>query len=364
MKLRCALAIVLGLAACGDDGGSNRDSGDGLTCDQQTNPTCCGAPDHDCGGAACVDGMCVAQPLVSSINASDLAIAGTTLYFVEPVAGLVEKIQTDGTGRATVASTPDTPAAVAATADTVVWATLGALPRDGAIVRLGPGDTTPVTIATMEHVPCDLALDASGVVWTSFGSGSAPYSPGELRSLPTAGTVTTLQPTLNHPCGLAVDGNTVFFTTFGTNLINSVDGAVTMAPRLGGTPLTIATNRHGPRFVAVTGDFVYWTDEGTSSRGYTDGRVMRLSRSGGAPEVLSDETRPHGIVVDRDAAYWVASNDGAVRKLALDSRTKTTIATLPGRALTVMVADDRFLYLLAGPDAGGGTGGQLVKVAK
>jgi hypothetical protein len=78
--------------------------------------------------------------------------------------------------------------------------------------------------------------------------------------------------------------------------------------------------------------------------------------------VLSDEVRPHGLFADDDNVYWLA--DGTVHRLTLADRTKTTLATIPGRALTVMVADDRALYFLAGADAASGTGGQVVKLAR
>lgn len=359
------IAIALGLlAACGDDGGATRIDApiDTPPCDQQSDPTCCGAPEHSCLGAPCVAGVCQPGVLVDAVNASDLALTDSAVYFVQP-AGTIERIGRDGSGRTTLASSPDTPIAVAVTGDTVVWATLGGGGRNGAIVRLAPGDAMPVAIATMEHVPCDLAIDGTGVVWASAGSGTSPYVPGEIRAVPTAGgTATTLVPSVPRACGIGLSGATVFYTAFGSNALNPSDGSLSTVPRGGGAPTGFATNRAGPRQVAVTGSHVYWTEDGTMAANYTDGRVMRMSRTGGLPEVLAMEVHPIGIAADGDAVYWTVGNQ--IKRRALAGGAPTVLATIPGRTLSTLVADGTALYAIAGPETGGGPDGRIVLLAK
>ncbi len=364
MRMQCAAVILLGLMACGDDGGAATpiDAGPDAACDQQSDPTCCGAIGHDCQGGACTAGVCQPVVLAEPITAADLAITDATLYFVEPVAGTVVRLGTDGSGRAVVATTPDLPIAVAASTDAVAWATTGLQARDGAIMRLATGATTPTTIATMEHAPCDLVLDATGAVWTNYGSGAVPVMPGELRAAPATGTPATIVPSLVHACGLAATGSAIYYATFGTNPTDPIDGAIATVARGGGTSLTLAANRRGARYLALTGSHVYWTEQGTTSATFQDGRVMRMSRSGGFPEVLADDVRPRGVFADGDAVYWLAG--GAVRRLALADRAMTTVATFPGRTLTVLVGDADALYFLVEPNPTTGAAGQLIKVAR
>lgn len=357
-----AIGLVLVCSACGDDGGGTEQVDapiDTPPCDQQTDPTCCGAPEHDCLGGTCVAGVCQPVELATSSPAGDLAIADGVLYWTQPEARAIERIAVDGTGRAVVVeATPGAPWTVAVAGDTVVWGARGATPTTGAIWRKGAADAAPVMLAADQHEPADIAIDANGVVWVNAGSGISPYVPGELRAVPAAGgTVTTLAASVPRGTAVGLGGNVVFYTAAGTNPDNPADGALTSLPRGGGAPTVFANNRSGPRFLHVGGGHVVWTERGTATAG--SARVMRMARSGGLPEVLAMPASPRGIVGDGDVVYWLSGLD--LVRTSVPDRQTTVMATFLGHDPTVLVADTEALYVLASAPNGPSTIYRLAK---
>ena len=351
---RALLLASMAIAGCGDDTGVSP------ACPDGDSATCCGPLARDCLGGACVAGACQPLMLADGLEPTDLAVAGDTVYFTDPVAGTVERVATDGSGRAVIASDPDLPVAVAATTDTVAWTTRGAIPREGTVVRM-PLDGTAAPLSSTELVPCDLALDDAGAAWADAGFG-APYVPGPLRRWSAAtGAVSTLLPAPPRACAVAMTADVVAVAGAGTDLHAPDDSVIAVVPRGGGAPVTIATGRSNPGAVALDDTHVYWAEAGLPDESYQDGAIVRAPRAGGAVEPLATATRPAGLVVIDDDLYWIAGS--AVEHLALADRRVTTLAEVPGRGLLGLVTDGTALYFMAGPSATTSTG-LLFKLAR
>lgn len=162
-----------------------------------------------------------------------------------------------------------------------------------------------------------MALDSTSVYWTTqFLPGTdttAVMKIGKMGGSPV--TLATEQSSIGRP---AVDSTNVYYARGGSATVNGVkqgpDGAVVSVPLAGGTPRTLVSLQGvTPGFVAVEGTYVYFTTTpyppgpGASRAG----ALMRVPVASGSATTLASESDAIGaLAVDDANVYWGSWNIG------------------------------------------------------
>jgi hypothetical protein len=104
-----------------------------------------------------------------------LAVSATDAYFTTADQVVLSTPIPAGGTIATVASTQNSPLAVAVDDEFVYWTTQGTSNRnfnDGTIVKAPVGGGPTVVLATAQVDPNSITVDATSVYWTNKGSGN------------------------------------------------------------------------------------------------------------------------------------------------------------------------------------------------
>ncbi len=361
------VALSASLIACGVDdgtggalgeggraGGAGSSSGGGgggsETCeaDLTSDPANCGACAHSCAGGACVAGRC--QPVELALFDSETRPNGITLnrdsvFWFWTFGNKVGQLRKDGSGSDTWLA-PYGPSDIEANDTHVFWSTTIGGSGSEAVYRrsLAEGGWEGVAIGNNTY---ELALDDQrfyvtqpndrqivsalhdGSDWRSWdATGDQSLQVDDERlywiqrgyhdvvSCPKNGcaTVTRLglslttfsdEPGLERStyATLALDRTDAF--------VADVNGILRVDKR-GGTPTQLTSDR--AEDLALDDSFVYY---GVA----TAGEVRRVPKQGGAVEVLATgQNYPYDVAVDEVAVYWLAYEDGAIRKVAKPAR--------------------------------------------
>jgi sugar lactone lactonase YvrE len=308
----------------------------------------CGACGHDCLGGACMAGKCqpklLAQgqqnPTVLALSSTDVfwvnsapmpngmvqklskdadpstaptmlapgldlpvaltldlsgGVSGQKIYFATFVGGEIFRANLDGSTMETMASSQDTPSAVAVDATKVYWASFAG----SEILQLAISDPggTATPIATSQTNPSALVVSGGAAYWTNKGATNMTTGRVVKRPLPT-GSATPLAMNEGEPVALVVDSGQVFYADRGTGMIKVVSTT-------SGAPVVITMGQSTPTAIAVDADYVYWVNRAQS------GQLMRAAKQANATaEVLLDGLDyPAGIALDTDLIYFTESNN-------------------------------------------------------
>lgn len=218
--------------------------------------------------------------------------------------------------------------------------------QDASAAEAAGSAGAPITLAAGQH-PGRLAVDSAYVYWTdSDGNGT----PGSIRKVPITGGSPTVVATARSPFDVAVDANNIYWTDNGdikAGAIQPSTGTVMKMPRIGGTPVVLASGQDGPAGIAIDSSRVYWTN-------IRSGTVMTVSLGGGTPIALaSGQDLPRQIAVDSAYVYWTNSgqssggHDSGVEK----SGTGTVMKVPAAGGTPVTLAADQYSPMNIAVDA-------------
>lgn len=100
---------------------------------------------------------------------------------------------------------------------------------------------------------------------------------------------------------MVLDGPHVYFTNE-----TVTETAVWRVPRTGGAAERLAMGLDGANELTIDGAFVYWTEGG--QRPDWHGRVSRVAKAGGPVQVLVNDVRGTGVVVDGHDVYYLVGD--------------------------------------------------------
>ena len=230
-----------------------------------------------CAGATCASGDVVYD---AGFTNTDLLRNGTFTFFLQADNDEIDRMNADGTGRQSVATT----------------------------------DTN-----NSDRLLARIATDGTNVYWTE------PFNDTILRKPISGGSPTTIftASSGSTPSALLVDGSTLYFAVFGQN---NGQGTVSSSGLDGSNVQPIAASQHFPYALAVDANYIYWTAEGdfdSNAKPLGGGGVFRCAKSGcgGSPQQLASGLNDaRGIAVDDTAIYFATfetgNGDGKIWKLA------------------------------------------------
>jgi hypothetical protein len=281
----------------------------------------CGACGHDCGGAACNEGVCAPLTLFSADMPSAIAVDGTDVYVTRtlPVPnGAVLACSVNGCGAPTVLATGlNRPDAIAADTARIYWSdengsSIEACARPACTGRKSLGNDGARS----------LALTTSAIFFTSrfnYYAGRAGYD---------GGATALLWPNTD-PIVVTTDEAAIFVATLG---YGTVGGGLFRCPHVGGctvigAPPNLPFEAAGATVLglAVDATHVYWTERSA-------GRVMRAAKdlTGAGSALLLGAQNPGKLVVDDTFVYWVdegtGNDDGAIRRARKDGSLPVVLA--------------------------------------
>jgi hypothetical protein len=324
------------------------DTGCGAT---QTDPRNCGGCGIDCGGGACVEGVCSSPPLgvLASGQQTPVGIAldDANVYWmnlgISGSAAQVMKCAKTGCGNApTVLASAvwSAPTRLAVYGGTVYWATDGLLlscSTDGC-----PGGPTVLSSGALR--PTDIAVGAAGIYVGDLNQGALLVYPLAGGANPTA-----VWSSFAAPAAIALGRTTVYFATTGVSLLSCgaagcatiVSGGMPTALALDGTYVYIGTQAlmspgtvgwcpeapdagcaAGPKLltsrvtycagIAGDGTNVYFSDRGMarSDGGSVFSGLGRVAKcplagcAGNPTPVAGFVNLPQQIAVDGTTVYW------------------------------------------------------------
>ena len=246
-----------------------------------------------------------------------IATNGTTVYWAdgEFPSGSVDSVAPNGGGRTTIAST-DEPIGVAIDATNIYWSTFGSSDDPvGTIVKQPLAGGAQTILATGLSTVGPIAIDDTNVYWSDmFGAvSSVPIAGGSVRALVPAQY--TLPPNTildDTPVGIAVADETIFWTS--TPLQGTAPSTIDSVSVDGGAVTVVATPATRPLGLAVDDQFAYWAEVGPITPGpglgtppiANQGSLSRIDRDGGgAVQILATgATYPVGPVVSDNALYY------------------------------------------------------------
>ncbi len=184
---------------------------------------------------------------------------------------------------------------VAASSESVVWATWSGSCCGGSLLSIPADGGTTVTLASPSAAPVWVAFAPAGAYWVSqaLSSNTGEHVPGILGYAPLDGGAPTTIATNGDGIGLAVGPATASLA--GVYWIQ--DGNVMGLPLGGGAPVTVVGAHNASPPVAADGETVYWTDSFSN--------VLSSPLAGGAIVTLASPGAViWNLVVDETSVYW------------------------------------------------------------
>jgi hypothetical protein len=320
----------------------------------------CGRCSHDCQGGGCVGGVCQPVVLASLDSPWGIAVDANNVYFTTDVPdGSVYECPLSGcSGKPVVlASGLASPARIVVQSDTVYWANYLGGSIDSCPVN-GCTDGKPSVLAMGQEDPTGIAVYGDFVYWTN----SAFSGVGSVRKCPTkGGATTTLAPHEIAPETVAVDGSGVYWVGAGGD---GGSGELKFCALDGGEPTPLVKDQSGAFFVTLFQGSVYWSDQTPS------GFVRSCSEPTCATITsVASPDKPAEVAVDASGIYWVSYvSDGTIQKCpplpaGCGSAPPTYLARNQGTPFAIAL-DETSVYWTNTKGADGGTGGNVMKVAK
>ncbi|HEX7665636.1 MAG TPA: hypothetical protein VF407_14015 [Polyangiaceae bacterium] len=246
---------------------------------------------------------------------STIAVDSTRLYV--PTSKTISAVPLGGGAPAALVSLGEPVGGVTRNSENLFWVESGPSllggPDGGALISGAAGKSLPLEGGAE---PIDIPLPDELVSSTQpvsflFASAKAIFASdptlGVIR-MPYDGSAASVLPVIGSPLGIASDDVDVFVANGQTiSKVSIADGVE--AQLLGGnTSMDLA-----PYEIALDGDTIYFTDQAQG------GRIFRmvLSTPGVTLTQLADQQgMPTSIAVDETSVYWIAADEGAIKKIA------------------------------------------------
>jgi hypothetical protein len=332
---------VLALAvACGSFAGSEAPT----STDAAPPPRADGGPTDDAATADAADGA--VQPGVPTELAQGLddlagvALTSTTVYLVEHAKGRVLSVPIAGGAQTTIDSSAGSPLAVAVANDTLYWADYG-----GGRLRRVPlaGGSILSARPTPGKNPFLITPASDRIVVVALGVGDV----GEVQQYQFDFLAGPSVGNLANPFDAAVYSGKIYWT-------ESAPGRIGSGSIGAGDSADFVLGETDCQSIAADGSGVYWTRRSAG--------LVRRNLPIGTVSLAAQEVRPHSLVTDGAAIYWL-SGDGKVRRLAkAGSAQATTIAE--GYALDFAQMRTRALAVNDGFIVWITTDGRVLRLAK
>ena len=198
------------------------------------------------------------------------------------------------------------------------------------------GDRRRSTRSSRSTSPFGLAIDATSVYWTNYLDGSVMKVPLD------GGTQPRSPPGQLSPHGIAVDATDVLLDQQGTEANDYTDGTVMKVPLAGGSA-AVSRRLAGPARHRCRCDGHLLGDVRLGHG--AGGAITKAPLVGGSPITLaSGQAGPSGSPIDAKNVYWTNFNDpGTVLAMPLSGGSVTTLATgqntprrsRPGRRVSI-----------------------------
>lgn len=183
-----------------------------------------------------------------------------------------------------------------------------------------------------------IAVDATSIYLTGDGLVGDTGGGTIMRMPKTGGTPSVLVSKQDEPGSIAVDGKNIYWAT----------KTALMKAELDGREVTrLVASRDSLRNVTLDASNVYWT--ATPKTGRNAGRVMKLAKVGGRPVTLaSEQNNPGSLALVSDTLYWTGG--AQICKLPLAGGSPTAlISSEPD--LTDMAVDGTNVYWMTWTNA-------------
>lgn len=321
---------------CGDPAGQNAglcvecnvnaDCGGAATCcpsgcaDLTSDPLDCGECGRDCGGGACMMGVC-GEVVVTATHADHLGVDATHVYLGDSQG--LRRIPKAGGAVAVVTTQPATYFVLDATHAYLDNEAVGTQP----IYRVPLGGGALETVAQSEYYPGTIATDGDKLVWVT--------QLGQVRWAPKSGPAGSVSGGFNNLRGIAADAGVVYWTHPDTGVQLYKAPIATSAPT---TLLTSVNTAAGVAYaVAVSGGNVYFAVGTSVYRVPAGGGTATLFHAGGPTGSVRE------LLVDSQSVV-VAGTAGTV-ELSLGGQVKQVLTTTDTRSIAL---DDAFVYWATG----------------
>jgi len=252
----------------------------------------------------------------SAAPAGDVLVAGRQGAFLARASDRTVLALPQSGGEPRTLAHLDAPARAMALAGDALWLTA----REQ-IVKIPLHGGEPSVLACGIGRPRAIAADARWVF--------VVYTEPTLRGLTRASTVVRVDAAtgetlvLGRSAGevtnVAIDDASVYWA-------DRLEGSIVAAPKQGGQPRTLATERGLPGSIAVTGDALAWVEKRSES-------IWTMPKTGGAPrQLVQDFAGFANVVFDGADVCWSneAAVDGAFRVLcAREGEAKALTAAVP-----------------------------------
>jgi hypothetical protein len=215
---------------------------------------------------------------------------GTSLYFLAPHEGKIQKVARGGGAPETLAETTSILRGLVIDDTDVIWAENEAIMR---IPKAG-GKPSPVVVV---GIPDYLALDGNFVYWYSNIAGVISKAPKK------AGGASKVYADDQHTLHtFFIDGNDLFVSFGAENKM-----VIQRLPKTGGKPVTLIDGQEPANDFAIDGSNIYWI---------TEDNIFKVPRTGGAATKVVEKLE-HGrdVVVDDQFVYW-SDRSGRIEKMA------------------------------------------------
>lgn len=228
---------------------------------------------------------------------TELIVAGSTVYWLQPSYGRLQSYGLDTELPATLAVGLAEPRGLTLTTTHLYW-----IDGESTVLRVPRSGGYAETVLVRSSPIGDLALDSSRLYYTDvFGGtvGALPFDGSPEQTLASGQT---------DLAEVAADGTRIYWST--SNRIAAIDVEEPSEPMT-----VLAEGLPGPRGLLAAGGYLYFA--------LPDEReVRRVPKTGGRPETIArDQRAPRHVTVDTVAVYWVTDGDdddgksGSLRKV-------------------------------------------------
>lgn len=174
------------------------------------------------------------------------------------------------------------------------------------LVRASIAEPHESLIISGADCPLDIVADSNAAYWTGY-HGVMKLDHEKTKAV--AVYKTDNQGGHLYFFGIAIDTERLYFSSWLEADGCTVEGHILSLSRSGDKTVTNVADVDGlAGRLAVDKEFVYWTEVET-------GRVMKAPKVGGSPVTIAcDQPTPLGVVVDENAVYWANGDGGTIMR--------------------------------------------------